>query len=81
MAARFPNAPPKLHMLWHFLEVADKNGSVGLFAESQLESLHSSFGHLMHDRHFNRCRDRAEQLRRSLADTYSTLTSFCEKED
>ena len=73
ITANFPKVVPKLHMLWHFLDIAGTHGCVGRYSESQIESIHSVVGQLMNYRHLNSCREVGEQMRRSLADVYIVL--------
>ena len=60
---------PKLHMLRHSLEFAERNRFLGRASEAQIESYHASFNALFHKQHRNQSSNTAERLRRSLADT------------
>jgi hypothetical protein len=59
---------PKLHMLRHTVEFAERHRFLGRASEAQIESFHAQFNELFHDHHHNRGRHTAERLRRSLAD-------------
>ena len=59
---------PKLHMLRHSVEFAERHRFVGRASEAQIESFHASFNALFHKQHRNQSRETAERLRRSLAD-------------
>jgi hypothetical protein len=60
---------PKLHMLFHTLEFAQRWGFLGKVSESQIESFHYKFNSIFKSHHLNLCRDTPERLRRCLADT------------
>lgn len=60
---------PKLHMLRHSLEFAERHRFLGRLAESPIESFHHTFNNLFNKRHFNQAHNTAERLRRCLADT------------
>ena len=62
------NAFPKLHMLRHSVEFAERHRFLGRASESQIESFHASFNSLFHKQHCNQSSNTAERLRRSLAD-------------
>jgi hypothetical protein len=62
------NAFPKLHMLHHTVDFAERHRFLGRASESQLESFHASFNSLFHEHHLNMGGNTAERLRRSLAD-------------
>jgi len=59
---------PKLHMLYHAVEFAERHRFLGRVSEAQIESFHASFNTLFHKQHRNQSSDTAERLRRSLAD-------------
>jgi hypothetical protein len=59
---------PKLHMLRHSLEFAERHRFLGRASEAQIESFHAQFNSLFHNHHPNMAGDTAERLRRSLAD-------------
>ena len=59
---------PKLHMLRHSLEFAERHRFLGRASEAQIESYHAQFNTLFHDHHLNQGGNTAERLRRSLAD-------------
>jgi hypothetical protein len=59
---------PKLHMLRHSLEFAERHRFLGRASEAQVESFHAQFNALFHDHHLNQGGNTAERLRRSLAD-------------
>jgi len=62
------DAFPKLHMLRHSLEFAERHRFLGRASEAQIESFHAQFNTLFHDHHFNKGGNTAERLRSSLAD-------------
>jgi len=59
---------PKLHMLRHAVEFAERHRFLGRASEAQIESFHAQFNTLFHDHHLNQGGNTAERLRRSLAD-------------
>ena len=59
---------PKLHMLRHSLEFAERHRFLGRASESQIESCHAFFNSLVHKQHRNQSGNTAERLRRCLAD-------------
>jgi hypothetical protein len=59
---------PKLHMLRHSLEFAERHRFLGRASEAQIESFHASFNTLFHDHHLNQGSNTSERLRRCLAD-------------
>ena len=59
---------PKLHMLHHAVEFAERHRFLGRASEAQIESFHASFNALFHKQHRNQSGNIAERLRRSLAD-------------
>ena len=60
---------PKLHMLRHSLEFAERHRILGRVSEAQIESFHASFNSLFHDHHLNMSHNDEERQRRTLADT------------
>jgi len=62
------DAFPKLHMLRHSLEFAERHRFLGRASEAQIESFHAHFNTLFHDHHFNKGGDTPERLRSALAD-------------
>lgn len=62
------NPFPKLHMLRHSLEFAERHRFLGRASEAQIESFHATFNALFHKQHRNQAGNTAERLRRSLAD-------------
>jgi hypothetical protein len=60
---------PKLHMLRHSLEFAERHRFLGRASEAQIESYHARFNTLFHDHHLNMAHNDAERQRRTLADT------------
>jgi hypothetical protein len=62
------SAFPKLHMLRHSLEFAERHRFLGRASEAQIESAHASFNTLFHKHHLNQGSNTSERLRRSLAD-------------
>jgi hypothetical protein len=60
---------PKLHMLKHSLEFAERNRFLGRASEAQIESYHYQFKKLFNEQHLNMSHDEPERLRRCLADT------------
>ena len=59
---------PKLHMLKHSLEFAERYRFLGHASEAQIESYHAQFNTLFHKQHRNMSNNTSERLRRSLAD-------------
>ena len=59
---------PKLHMLHHTVDYAERYRFLGRASEAQIESAHASFNSLFHEHHLNMAGNTAERLRRSLAD-------------
>jgi hypothetical protein len=59
---------PKLHMLHHSVEFAERHRFLGRASEAQIESFHAQFNALFHKQHLNQGSSTAERLRRSLAD-------------
>jgi hypothetical protein len=64
----YQNAFPKLHMLHHSVEFAERFRFLGRASETQIESFHALFNSLFHKQHRNQSGNIAERLRRSLAD-------------
>jgi len=60
---------PKLHMLTHTVEFAQRHCILGQISESQLESFHFRFNTLLNKHHFNVSKHKPECLRRCLADS------------
>ena len=59
---------PKLHMLRHSLEFAERHRFLGRASEAQIESYHYQFKRLFHQQHLNMAHEEAERQRRCLAD-------------
>jgi hypothetical protein len=59
---------PKLHMLHHSLQFAERHRFLGRASEAQIESFHAYLNALFHKQHLNQGGNTAERLRRSLAD-------------
>jgi hypothetical protein len=59
---------PKLHMLHHSVEFAERHRFLGRASEAQIESFHASFNALFHKQHRNQSGNVSERLRRCLAD-------------
>jgi hypothetical protein len=59
---------PKLHMLHHAVEFAERYRFLGRASEAQIESFHATFNALFHKQHRNQSGNTDERLRRSLAD-------------
>ena len=59
---------PKLHMLHHSIEFAERHRFLGRASEAQIESFHASFNALFHKQHRNQSGNTGERLRRCLAD-------------
>jgi hypothetical protein len=60
---------PKLHMLRHSLEFAERHRFLGRASEAQIESYHYQYKTLFHQHHLNMAHNEPERLRRCLADT------------
>jgi hypothetical protein len=60
---------PKLHMLHHTVDFAERYRFLGRVSESQIESYHATFNSLFHRQHRNQSNNVSERLRRALADT------------
>jgi hypothetical protein len=59
---------PKLHMLRHSLEFAERYRFLGRASEAQIESFHYEFKRLYYQHHLNLAHNEAERLRSCLAD-------------
>jgi len=59
---------PKLHMLRHSLEFAERYRFLGRASEAQIESYHHQYKKLFNEQHLNMAHDEPERLRRCLAD-------------
>jgi hypothetical protein len=59
---------PKLHMLHHTIDFAERHRFLGRASEAQIESFHAQFNALFHKQHRNQSDNTPERLRRSLAD-------------
>ena len=60
---------PKLHMLRHSLEFAERHRILGRASEAQIESYHYQYKRLFNEHHLNMAHNEPERLRRCLADT------------
>jgi len=60
---------PKLHMLKHSLEFAERHRFLGRVSEAQIESYHRTFKELFNDHHLNMAHNDPERQRRTLVDT------------
>ena len=60
---------PKLHMLRHSLEFAERHRFLGRASEAQIESYHVKYKWLFNEQHLNMAHNEPERLRRCLADT------------
>ena len=63
------NAFPKLNMLLHSLEFAERFRFLGRTSEAQIESYHYQFKRLYHQQHLNSAHNESQRICRSLADT------------
>lgn len=59
---------PKLHMLRHSLEFAERHRFLGRVSEAQIESYHAQFNSLYHKQHRNMSHDTPQRIRRAVAD-------------
>ena len=59
---------PKLHMLTHTVQFAQRHRFLGRMSEAQIESFHARFNALFHKQHHNQAGNTSERLRRSSAD-------------
>ena len=64
---------PKLHMLRHAVEFAEKHHILGAASEAQIESFHFRFNSLYEVRHRNMTTNPKERVRRCLADSVLSL--------
>ena len=71
------NPFPKLHMLHHSVEFAERHRFLGRASEAQIESFHATFNALFHKQHRNQSRNPGERLRRSLADAALRAVQPC----
>jgi len=78
-AETFIAAFPKLHMLHHTVDFAERHRFLGRTSEAQIESFHAQFNTLFHDHHLNQGGNTAERLRRSLADAALRAVQPCLK--
>ena len=60
---------PKLHMLKHSLEFAERHHFLGRASEAQIESYHRTFKELYNQHHVNMAHNEPERQRRTLVDT------------
>ncbi len=60
---------PKLHMLKHSLEFAERFRFLGRASEAQIESYHYQFKTRFNNNHLNMAHDETERMRRCLGDT------------
>lgn len=60
---------PKLHMLRHSLEFAQRHRFLGRASEAQIESFHFQFNDLLYNHHHNKSHEPPERMRRALSDT------------
>jgi hypothetical protein len=63
------NAFPKLHMLLHSLEFAERYRFLGRASEAQIESYHYQFKTLFNEQHLNSAHNESLRICRTLADT------------
>jgi hypothetical protein len=66
---------PKVHMLRHTAEFAERWKVLGLLSEAQMESYHAKFNALYNKTHHNQSKNPKERLRRCLADTVLQIVS------
>ena len=72
---------PKLHMLRHAVEFAEKYKILGAASEAQIESFHSKFNFLYQVTHRNMSQNEPERIRRSLADVVgAAIAPFAQQE-
>ena len=60
---------PKLHMLHHTVDFAERYRFLGRASEAQIESYHAAFNQLFHYNHRNMASNTPERMKRSLART------------
>jgi hypothetical protein len=65
---------PKLHMLHHTVDFAERYRFMGQASEAQIESFHAAFNALFHSNHRNMSSNTPERFRRSLA--YASLRAL-----
>src|SRR3954468_8420543 len=63
------SAFPKLHMLRHSLEFAERYRFLGRASEAQIESYHYQFKRLYNNNHLNSTHKKSRRICRTLADT------------
>ena len=68
---------PKLHMLHHTIDFAERHRFLGRASEAQIESFHAQFNALFHKQHRNQSGNTAERLRRCLADASLRAVQPC----
>jgi hypothetical protein len=66
---------PKLHMLRHAVEFAERFQILGAASEAQIESFHFRFNTLYHHQHRNMSHQPFERIRRCLADSVVALAA------
>jgi hypothetical protein len=66
---------PKLHMLRHAVEFAERYRILGAASESQIESFHYRFNTLYHQTHRNMSQQPLERMRRCLADVVASAAA------
>jgi len=66
---------PKLHMLRHAVEFAERYHILGAASEAQIESFHVKFNALYHVQHRNMSHQPFERVRRCLADSVVALAA------
>jgi hypothetical protein len=72
---------PKLHMLWHAVEFAERHRILGAASEAQMESFHFRFNHLWNQQHRNMAQQPLVRIRRCLADAVTAAAApFAEAE-
>jgi hypothetical protein len=69
------HAFPKLHMLRHAVEFAERFHILGAASEAQIESFHCKFNALYHKQHRNMSHQPFERIRRCLADSVLALAA------
>ena len=72
---------PKLHMLRHAVEFAEKHHILGAASEAQIESFHFRFNSLYEVRHRNMSLNPKERVRRCLADSVLSLVPSSAQEE
>lgn len=66
---------PKLHMLRHAVEFAERHHILGALSEAQIESFHFRLNHLYNHNHRNMSQQPAERMRRCLADAVTAAAA------